>query len=137
MKVKTVMLLSILLVCVGLSYVAAESSEFPDLVGTWTGNSVGHYMVDGFTNETAFNYEFIVTEQQGPVFTGTLYETGIHGNVSYGFSGVLDHDMKTLYIADHDKGYNTGHLISADEMELILLVDGGKALAEVCTLKKV
>lgn len=136
MKVRTVLLIFVLLVCVGLPYVSAESSEIPDLVGKWTGNSIGHYAEEGFINETVFSYEFVVTEQQGPAFTGNLYETGIHGNASYGFSGVIDHDMKTLYIADYDKGYNTGHLISADEMELILLVDGEKALAEICTLKK-
>lgn len=130
------MILSLLLVCFGFSYASAESSEIPSLVGSWVGHSVGHFAEGGFINETTFNYEFVVTEQEGRGFTGTLYETGIHGNNTYGFSGVIAHDMTTLYIADQDKGYNTGHLVSADEMELILLVDGEESFAEACTLKK-
>lgn len=39
-----------------------------------------------------------------------------------------------LLIMKRDK--KIGYLISVDEMELIFLVDGNKAFAEVCTLKK-
>ena len=45
--------------------------------------------------------------------------------------------MKTLYIADYDKGYNTGFIVDDKVIELILLVDGNEGLSEVCTLNRV
>jgi hypothetical protein len=136
MNVREFLLLAFLLVWVGLLPVSAESSEIPDLVGNWTGHSVGHYAREGYTTEESFNYVFVITDQQGRAFNGTLYESGIHGDVAYGESGVISYDMKTLNMADHDKGYNHGSLVSPDTMELIILVDGEDALAEVCVLKK-
>ncbi len=133
---KKFLILAFLLVWVGLFPVWAESSEIPDLLGTWTGHSVGHYVKEGYTNETAFTYVFVITDQEGRAFNGTLYESGIHGDITYGESGVISYDMKTLHLADHDKGYNHGYLMTPDTMELILLVDGEDALAEVCVLKK-
>jgi len=127
----------ILLIWVGISLVCAETMPVPDLVGNWTGSSVGHYAgEDGFVDENAFSYRFFVENQVDRAFHGTLYETGIHGDKSYPFSGVIGPDMKTLSMADHDKGYNTGLFIEPDTIELILLVDGSEGLAEVCTLKK-
>ena len=104
MMLRWVVILSLLLVCSGQSYVSAESSEIPFLVGTRAGNSVGHFAEGGFINETTFAYEFVVLEQERRGFTGILYESGIHGNLTYGFSGVIGHDMTTLYVADHEKG---------------------------------
>lgn len=127
----------ILLFWIGISLACAETSPLPDLVGNWTGSSTGHYAgEEGFVDEEAFVYVFVVEKQVDRAFHGTLYETGIRGEKSYPFSGVIGSDMKTLYMADHDKGYNTGSLIKPDTMELILLVDGSDGLAEVCTLKK-
>lgn len=133
---KIVILTTILIACALPCAVLAELSVIPDLVGNWTGTSVGHNAQDGYINETTYEYVFVITDQQGRAFNGTLYESGINGDLTYGESGVISNDMKTLYIADHDKGYNTGYLLGPDTMELILLVDGDEALAEVCTLKK-
>lgn len=134
---KGVLVVVILMVWAGFSLVSADTQAVPDLVGNWTGTSVGHYAgEEGFIDEGSFAYNFVIMNQTGLVFSGVLYETGIHGDLFYPFSGVIGHDMKTLYMADHDTGYNTGYLVEPDLMELILLVDGADGLAEVCSMKR-
>ena len=65
-----------------------------------------------------------------------MIEEGIQGHNEYTFSGIIGHDMKTLYLAEHQKGKDFAYLLTPDEMELILLVEGQGGLAELCTLKK-
>jgi hypothetical protein len=48
-----------------------------------------------------------------------------------GISGAIALDNKTLHIAEHDRGYDIGTMISPDEMELIYLEDGGNLAAAV------
>jgi hypothetical protein len=44
--------------------------------------------------------------------------------IGKGFAGAIGLDNKTLYIAEFDKGYALGTIISNDEIELIYLMDG-------------
>lgn len=48
-----------------------------------------------------------------------------------GFSGSIALDNKTLYIAEYDRGYDVGTMISPDEMELIYLEDGANLTAAI------
>lgn len=125
-----------LIVCIGMSSVCAEVSSVPDLKGNWTGTSVGHEAKDGYIGEGTFNYNFVVEEQKGRVFNGTLFETGKDGEKTYFYSGIIAHDMKTLNIVEHGTGHEIGYLISDTEMELILQVSEEDGLAELVTLKK-
>jgi hypothetical protein len=54
-----------------------------------------------------------------------------------GFVGAIGLDNKTLYIAEFDKGYIQGTLISNDEMELIYLADGEEASVAVDRLNRI
>jgi len=119
-----------------IALVSAESDGVPDLIGNWTGTSVGHYEEIGYIGEDSFSYVFSVVDQQGKVFNGTLFEEGIRGHNEFTFSGIIGHDMRTLHLAEHQKGMDIGYLLTPDEMELILLVEGQGGLAELCHLKK-
>jgi hypothetical protein len=54
-----------------------------------------------------------------------------------GFSGAIALDNETLHIAEYDRGYDIGTMISADEMELIYLEDGGNLTAVIDHLHRV
>lgn len=136
MNGRKILLSVIVLVWAGLWVVSAETPANPDLRGNWTGTSVGHYAKDGYISQGTYNYTLAITDQKDRIFNGTLFETGSGGEKTYGFSGVISADMKTLNMADHDSGYNIGYLVAPDSMELILQVDGTEGLTELCTLVK-
>ncbi|MDD1723550.1 MAG: hypothetical protein LUQ07_00305 [Methanospirillum sp.] len=107
--------------CFGLSQVCAESTEYPDLVGTWAGVSSGYYEEDDlFFNETGgVNYTLTIPEQQGRVFKGSLDASGENYQANFTLSGIIDHDMTTLYIAEKGTGMDIAHIISPTEIEFI------------------
>jgi hypothetical protein len=63
----------------------------------------------------------VISEQIGRLFTGKLYEIG---EGAEGFSGMVALDNKTFYIAEFDKGYDIGTVLSNDTIELLYLEDG-------------
>lgn len=134
MKVTSGLVALLVLCTVGL--VSADSETVPSLIGNWTGTSVGHNQELGYLSEESFSYTLSIPEQQGRVFNGTLFEEGIKGHNEYTFSGIIGHDMRTLHLAEHQKGIDIGYLLTPDEMELILLVEGQGGLAELCHLQK-
>lgn len=136
MKVTSGFVFVFLVLFTGISLVSGEQASEPQLLGNWTGTSVGHHSDVGYIGEDTFTYTLAILEQNGRVLNGTLYEEGINGHKEYPFSGIIGQDMKTLYIADYDKGYNTGFIVDDKVIELILLVDGNDGLSEVCTLNR-
>ena len=107
--------------CLGLSLVCADSPGYPDLVGTWTGLSSGYYeKMDMLFNETdGLTYAMTIPEQQGRIFKGSIEVSGEDFQANYTFSGIIDHDMSTFYLAEKDTGMDIGHIISPTEIELI------------------
>ena len=57
--------------------------------------------------------------------------------IGEGFAGAIGLDNKTLYIAEFDKGYALGTIISNDEMELIYLADGENASVAIDRLYRI
>jgi hypothetical protein len=53
-----------------------------------------------------------------------------------GLSGSVALDNKTLFIAESDKGYDIGTMISLDEMELAYLEDGKNLTAAIDHLNR-
>ena len=81
----------------------------------------------------------MISEQRGRLFTGNLIinNSSEHKVVSpmiEGFSGIIALDNKTLYIAEYDKGYDIGTIISNDMLELDYLEDGKNAGAFIISL---
>ena len=107
--------------CLGLSLASAESTEYPDLVGTWTGVSSGYFQGEGMLfNETqGLPYTMTIPEQQGRVFKGSLETSSEHFQGNYTFSGIIDHDKTTIYVAEKGTGVDIGHIVSPTEIEFI------------------
>jgi len=123
--------------CHGLSLVCAESIN-PDLVGTWTGVSSGYYEKDDLIfNETeGLKYTLTIPEQQGRVFKGSLEASGNHFQANYTFSGIIDHDMTTIYFAEKGTGMDIGHIMSPTELEFIGLGLEDSSTALINFIKK-
>jgi len=124
--------------CFGLSLACAESTEYPDLVGIWTGVSSGYYeKVDLLFNETqGLPYTMNISEQQGRVFKGSLEASGEDFKANYTFSGIIDHDMTTIYLAEKGTGMDIGHIISPTEIEFICLGLEDSSTALINFIKK-
>jgi len=118
----------VLLVAAGVS-----SAQLPDLVGNWTGGAAGYIEGRGYwetSNSSAI--VVMVEEQKDRLFTGRMIFRLAEGEQRVeGFSGSIALDNKTLYLAEHDRGYDIGTMISPDEMELIYLEDGENLTAAI------
>jgi hypothetical protein len=105
------------------------AAEVPDLLGKWTGSWSGYDEGKGYTNLTE-NGSIILTfiEQEGRIFSGNMtFKLDNKTEGGKGFAGAIGLDNKTLYLAEFDKGYALGTIISKDEIELIYLTDGENA----------
>lgn len=107
----------------GLPLTCADSTTYPDLVGTWTGVSSGYYeRMDMLFNESqGLPYTMTILEQQGRAFKGYLNTSSDNFNANYTFSGIIDHDMTTIYFAEKGTGMDIGHIMSPTEIEFIAL----------------
>ena len=119
MQLKSVVLILLLCGCIGLFPVSAESTEIPNLVGNWTGISAGYSTAPnaGFFNESSWNLSIVA--QHGQVLNGTIAINEQNYQARYVFSGIIDHDMTTLYMAENGTGMDVAHLISPTEIEFI------------------
>ncbi len=121
---------------------SAAAADEPDLIGTWTAESgvmrttSGEMLNLGKTS----TIEFVVTEQDGPVFSGvyrwvhpeTMQDMHDGSQVTHRaeeqFVGVVHFDGKTITFADHpDTTIYSGQLMEADRMELISVEAGPHA----------
>jgi hypothetical protein len=107
-----------------LAMVTTGSSiaDIPNLVGNWTGSYEGYANGTGYkaANETG-TITLVISEQSGRLFAGNLSELG---QETEGFSGIIASDNKTLYMAEYDRGYDVGTVLSNDTIELAYLEDG-------------
>ena len=118
---------------IGSSYTIADSAAIPDILGNWTGSSVGHAKALGFFDNVT-NMSLIVSEQKGMAFNGTLTYLSAFGVVKKkGFSGVFDSDLKTFYMSEYDSGMDIGTLVSPDEMSLVYIDTGENSQAALDT----
>ena len=118
--------------CFGLSLVCAESIEYPDLVGTWTGISSGYNAEDDmFYNETLdMTYTMIIAEQQGRVLKGKMEVSEEFYQGNFTFSGIIDHEMTTIFFAEKGTGMDIVHIVSPTEIEFIGLdLENGSSMA--------
>jgi hypothetical protein len=116
-----------------LASAGVSSAQLPELVGNWTGSGAGYIEGVGYwetSNPSAI--AMIIEEQRGRLFTGRMIFNIDDGKPRVeGFSGAIALDNETLHIAEYDRGYDIGTMISPDEMELIYLEDGGNLTAAI------
>jgi hypothetical protein len=124
MVARLVFVIATLLVTAGLSV-----SEIPNLVGNWTGSYAGFEKGTGYLEENKTGaLNMIISDQKGRLFTGNFSDLG---QWKEGFSGIIALDNKTLYVAEYDKGYAIGTILSNDAIELAYLEDGEMAGAYI------
>jgi len=126
------------LLALALMTIGICSAEIPDLVGNWTG-TWDAYFENEFASSTesgSINYTF--TEQEGRIFVGNISGKMANGTeVDKSFVGAIGLDNQTLYIAESDRGYTFGTIISSDEIELIYLQDGEDIEASIDRIHRV
>jgi hypothetical protein len=118
-------IMALMMATIGLSM-----ADIPNLTGNWTGSFKGYDKSVGYmdVNKTG-GLNMTVSEQSGRLFTGnfsmnfSLPQTGPVQETE-GFSGAIGLDNKTLYIAEYDRGYDIGNILSSDNIELIYIEDG-------------
>jgi hypothetical protein len=118
-------ILALMAATIGLSL-----ADVPNLAGNWTGSFKGYDKSLGYmeVNKTG-SLNMTISEQSGRLFTGnfsinfSLPQTGKMQQFE-GFSGAIGLDNRTLYIAEYDKGYDIGTVLSNDNIELIYIEDG-------------
>jgi hypothetical protein len=137
MATRPALVVAALMTIIGLSM-----GDVPNLIGNWTGPGEGYQNGTGYLNEDeAGVLTMMISEQKGRLFTGNLAinassEHKVLSPMTEAFSGIIGLDNKTLYIAEYDKGYDIGTLISNDKAELCYLEDGKNAGAFIISLTR-
>ncbi len=118
-----------------------SAAEVPDLLGIWTGSWSAYDEGKGYSNSMENgSLIFAFLEQDDRIFAGNVtikLENENETEIGEGFAGAIGLDNKTLYIAEFDKGYALGTIISDDEMELIYLADGENASVAIDKLYRI
>lgn len=129
----------IVLAVLGTSLTLADSGSVPTLTGNWTGTSVGHENQSGYWDSQKYHLLLSISEQRERVFNGSLtfLSEGTEKDYTKGISGVIGPDMKTVYMAEYDKGIDMGQLTDPDTLEIIYLKDGKDAIAAIDTFTRV
>jgi len=114
--------------------VATADTNAPDLVGLWTGTSIGHVNAKGWVDSGAPSLD--ITDQRGLAFTGTKQYTDLAGvSKTEEFSGVITRHGE-IFIGEKESGVLIGDLIGPDTMELAYIDDGDNAKAFLYTLER-
>jgi hypothetical protein len=104
---------------------AQDAKAIPDLKGTWEAASQMHHKVHGHKKDQGKTSKIVVLSQEGRVFHGTVgWNTEkVPGKDS--FSGVIDKDGVTFYVAGHTDGIRIGKLEGPDAFTFYILHPGG------------
>jgi hypothetical protein len=104
---------------------AQDAKAIPDLKGTWAGSGEMHHKVHGHVKHNSKMSNLVVLSQEGRVFHGTLDWANKMAPGKDAFSGVIDKDGITFYMAGHTEGMRVGKLDGPDALTLYILVPGG------------
>ena len=103
---------------------AQDAKSIPDLKGKWESTSQMHFKQHGHITPQGKTGTLEVTSQEGRVFHGTVsWSHKVSGNDT--FSGVIDKDGVTFYVAGHTEGLRIGKMDGPDAFTLYILVPGG------------
>jgi len=116
--------------------VPAGEPAMPDLVGTWTGTTLGYVHGTGFTKYGNAPFSLVITEQQDRIFAGytNLVLNGTDRKTP--LTGIIARDGKTLAIVEESNGYTIGEITGPDTIELTWRNDRVPASAALDILKR-
>ena len=126
LRATTTALFAICLLAVTALAQPPQAPAIPNLKGTWqAGEFQLHHKVHGYIKEQDKQTILVVTEQNGRVF---------HGSVTWGgkapgkdtFSGVIDKDNVSFYLAGHMEGMRIGKMEGPDAFTFYYVVPGGQ-----------
>lgn len=121
-----------------LCMIGMTVADIPDLVGNWSGSSIGYQEGIGLADYPDGTFSITITEQTDRVFTGYILTKDNSGaDFHKNMSGVISADGKEIYLAEHGEGISIGTIISPDEFELTYLQSGDSAYAGIDHLVKV
>ncbi|WP_027190911.1 hypothetical protein [Fundidesulfovibrio putealis] len=104
---------------------AQQDAAIPNLVGNWiAGTSHLHHGKQGFINIDADSAKLTVTDQKGRVFHGVVEWAGKAPGKDT-FSGVIDKDNVTFYMAGHTDAVRIGKMEGPDAFTFYFLHAGG------------
>ena len=138
---KVILLGTMILVIVFFIAVMVWAGEnIPSLVGTWESQIAKNHQHSAATgHKTPYEEVFIVVEsQEGHSIFGhkeKLINKQMVGKEK--FSGVIYWDDKTIYLVDHEKGFNQGTIESPTEIRGVYLEDGSNAMVVLYSWKKI
>lgn len=105
---------------------AQDAKAIPDLKGNWVGTAEMHYKLHGhIKGDNKLMSNMVVLSQEGRVFHGTLDWANKKAPGKDGFSGVIDKDGVTFYMAGHTEGTRIGKLDGPNALTLYILAPGG------------
>ncbi len=104
---------------------AQDAKAIPDLKGTWEGNGEMHHRLHGHVKHDTKISNLVVLSQEGRVIHGTIDWANKKAPGKDEFSGVIDKDGVTLYMAGHVEGIRIGKLDGPNDLTLYILVPGG------------
>jgi len=104
---------------------AQDAKAIPDLKGTWQGSGEMHHKVHGHVKHDTQMTNLVVLSQEGRVFHGTFDWANKKASGKDAFSGVIDKDGVTLYLAGHTEGMRIAKLDGPNALTLYFLVPGG------------
>jgi hypothetical protein len=119
--------------CAAATLVWAENG-LPNLVGVWTCKTTLHRQSKGFLTGS---WKWVVDEQKGHVFHGTLDFTNSDGSVgSVTFSGVISMNDRKVYVIYAGDKISFGDITSKDKLIMHTLSGGKEHTAAFCVLTR-
>jgi len=102
-----------------------RAAAVPNLVGVWqAGEFRLHHKAQGFIKNEGQSATLVIKEQDGRVFHGSV-EWGGKAPGKDTFSGVINKDNVTFYLAGHLEGMRIGNMEGQDAFTLYYIVPGG------------
>ena len=109
----------------GSQMMGQPPAAIPNLVGIWEAKNFQlHHKIHGFIKAEGKTAKLVVTTQEGRVFHGTV-EWGDKAPGKDNFSGVIDKDNVSFYLAGHTEGLRLGKMEGPDAFTFYYVVPGG------------
>jgi hypothetical protein len=116
--------------------VPSGEPAIPDLVGSWTGTTLGYESGRGFTDYGNAPFTLVITDQQGRIVAGYTHLVLNGTEWKKPMTGIIARDGRTLAIVEENNGYTTGEITGPDTMELTWRNDRAPASVALDILKR-
>jgi hypothetical protein len=120
-----------------LLVIGISGAEIPNLQGNWIGTWNGYGGANGHSIWANGSINLTITDQKERIFGGNLTVNIQNETTSSGIAGAIGLNNRTFYLAEFEKGYALGTIISDNEIEYIYLADGENGSVAIDDLHRV